>query len=132
MFIDLFIDPFSEGIKGILLGIFIWLLSITFVFIIVGSVLYLIDCAIGTKKQGVGIIVDRNFDPAHTTHHHSGKHHHTTHYPDRWYVSIKVEDLSDQIQVNELYYNESWVGDSVNIKYTKGKIFDAIYIDEIK
>ena len=137
MFYDIYIGPWtSQGYfndwTDKLLSSVVWIFTLTVLFFAGWGVLYLIDSSYLDEQQGTGKIVNMVFHPAHdyVTYIHVNKisipqwHH----VPDSWGCVIQVDGLVDEVGVSEYFYNRTPIGQSVNVTFTNGRIWDSMYI----
>lgn len=135
-FYNSFIEPFKEGLEGIILGSIIWIFSIIASFFVSWGIFYVIDSVGLEDKTGTGVVVARHYYPAHTTTTFvtTGK----TMIPVTNYVSedyslcVKIGDQFDFVSVYEFSFNLINDGDSVECVYNEGRISGDVYINQLK
>lgn len=137
-FISMFIDPFTEaeGFIGYALASLIWVLGLAIIFIIGWGAGYLIDSSFLSTKEDKGVIVNKYIIPAHTTttYIQSGKvlvpiiTHHDTNYV----IEIQIGDLTDDVSIDEVSYNQIEINDKAFCKYSNGRILNSLYIKEVE
>lgn len=125
----LLIEPFTDDDwLGFWLGIVMWIIML----MITGVILLGICQAanrIGRQDQvGNGIVVEKDFIPAHREHHGKAGSHWVE---DAWLIYIEKDNLSDYIYVSHCYYNHIQVGDTVCIDYYTGRLWKSFYIISI-
>jgi len=133
---EIFIEPFFDGWQGIIIGILIWILA-AFLFILISyGIYYLIDSSNLELKNGVGLITNKFFTPYHTTTTYimSGKVlvPIVYNYPDTYELLIKINGMSDLIEVSHEQYLSLGINDKVECIYKLGKLSDSLYIESIK
>ena len=133
---DLYIDIFRDGIIGCILGIIIWIFSLMLLTLISWGIFYIVDSSFLPTNTSVGNVINKKFSPAYytTTYIRSGNATIpvTRHIPNRWYLTIEINNMSDDVNVESLYYNNTNIGDNIECEYVKGRFSDYIYIEKIK
>jgi len=128
-----FIEPFED--RGYFIGALIWILGLLVFGLVLWGTLYFTDSTFLPEKQGKGVIVNKGYVPAHfqTTYIQSGKIlvPITNYIPTRFSITIEIKNLTDKFNLNEGSYRVLEVGDTLNCKFTNGRLFDSMYIEEI-
>lgn len=87
-------------------------------------------------EQGYGLIVGKDFVPAHTTTSLIlvGKIFVpvTNYHPDNWEVSVGVDDQQDSISVTEEFYESVSNGDRVKVEFVHGRYSGDLYLKDIR
>jgi len=55
----------------------------------------------------------------------------TERHPEVYQLTIKLNKLSDQIAVDQMYYSHMLIGTKVCCNYTSGRIFNSFYIKSL-
>jgi len=139
-FIEMYIEPLSEGFSGIMLALFMWVISLFLTMLLMWGSLYLVDSVGLDIQYGRGEVTEREFIPAHTTttmvYNAATKTSipQVNHYPDAWYLTIKVNKvgLSDTVEVTYESFINQHKGDDLEITYSNGRIWDSVYIKSFK
>lgn len=96
---------------------------------------YFADSLFLPKQEGLGIVKSKHFTNGYvtTTMIMSGKTMVpiTNHYPDTYSVVFSMDDKEGDIPVTQCFYDQVKVGDQYRLLYSKGRISDYLYIDEI-
>lgn len=132
---DMFIDPFTDGFWSVLFGILMWLFMLVLVGLIIWGAMYLVDSSFPNKKQGIGVIVEKGYEPPYTTLTYvvSGKVMipTTIYHPEFWYAKISINDLTDCVFFNENDWNTLSINQKVNCTYISGRIWNSLYIKNV-
>lgn len=117
------IEPFSEGIIGVIIGLFMWL--------VVGFLVFLcfwgVDALFLPTQQGTGVVISKDYVPEsevlidgvwHTI-------------DEDFVLYIKVGDKVDDFSVSSENFEKINVNQKFNVVYSHGRIWETIYIDEI-
>ncbi len=131
---EMLIEPFEDG--EYLIGIISWIIFILLVGLLSVLLLWLVDSSFMPIKEGQGIIIGKYIDPAHyyTTYTQCGKTSiPITHYvPESYHINVKINSLQDDVSITQGYYsNGANIGDTLQCKYTNGRIMESLYIKEI-
>ncbi len=130
---DFLFEPFRE--REYFIGIFAWIITLIIVVPTVWFSLWLIDSSFLPQKDAVGAVVSKEIIPEHTTTTYTmcGKVMIpiTNHYDTEWVINIDINGLTDDYHVYESIYDEIKIGDKIPCKYTNGRIFNSLYIQEI-
>ncbi len=135
---DFFIEPFTDGILGIIGGLLTWvLLFLCFMMLTIMAfgVLYLVDSSFMEEKQAKGIVTGKWIVPEHTddsfilvgdimvpT---------STHYPTSYNIRIKIGGMEDNVEIKANYYNTIQTSQEVNCTYTNGRLYESLYIKDV-
>ena len=134
-FYDIFIEPFTDGFWMALMGTLMWLWALVVVGLILWGFLYLIDSVGLKEKQGKGIIIEKWFEPAHTTTTYVmvGKIMvpQTHFYDDLWKAKIRINNITDNVCFYESDWNTLNINQKVNCTYTNGRICNSLYIKNV-
>jgi len=132
---DMLIDPFTDGVCGVLFGILSWILTLIICGLIAWGSLYLVDSVGLQEKKDSGVVVNKWFEPSHTTTSFMmvGKVliPQTHHYPDSWMVEIKIHDLTDNVSLYEIDWNSLSINQKVSCTYKEGRIYNSLYIGNV-
>lgn len=130
---NFFIEPFKD--KEYFLGVLCWLLGLLIIGVFLWTVLYYIDSSNLPQKSGKGEIINKGYTPEHfqTTYIHSGNTliPVTNFVPAHYQIVLKINDLTDRVNITESYYDSLEVGDTIDCKYVSGRLFDSMYVEEI-
>ena len=126
---------YRDGFLGFFMST-IMTIVVLFVLLLAGwGVIWLADNVGMTPVRAQGTIVSSEFVPAHTTTTYTTINNVTTpiitHYPDAWYVTIQVGELTDSVPVTQNYYTLAEKGMPVNVMYVSGRVTGGLYIKEI-
>nr|DAI89654.1 MAG TPA: hypothetical protein [Caudoviricetes sp.] len=128
-----FIAPFED--RCYFIGILLWISGLLVFGLVLWGTLYLTDSTFLPEKQDKGVIVSKGYIPAHfqTTYIQSGKIlvPITNYIPTIFQITIEINSLTDKFNLNEISYNSLEVGDTLNCRFTNGRLFNSIYIEEI-
>ena len=134
-FYDMFIEPFTDGFWMALMGTLMWLWALVVVGLILWGFLYLIDSVGLKEKQGKGIIIEKWFEPAHTTTSHVMVGMimvpRTHFYDDVWKAKIRINNITDNVCFYESDWNTLNINQKVNCTYTNGRICNSLYIKNV-
>lgn len=123
----------DDGLEWFAL-IMIWIITLLIVGFLIAGALYLVDSTFLADRQGSGTISAMVFKPSHYTttmiYNAATKTStpHTVYHPDAWYITITVDGLNDDFYVSERDYMKLRFGQSIDVTYSKGRIFDSLYI----
>lgn len=140
-----FIEPFTEGFVGILLGIFLWILSIAITLFVIGLIGYFFNFIGRETHDGYGRIINKEFIPEYETQSISYINKvpiiNTYHYDDDYVLTISVDKLIeddsekncyvDNVSVTEEFYNSVRENQTVHIKYSTGRLYKSVNIKDI-
>lgn len=134
-FYDLFIYPFTDGFWGSIFGLIIWILMIGLISFLLWGSLYLVD-SVGLKyNEGKGVIVEKIFEPTHTSHSfiYVGKIMvpQTHYYDDAWIIKIDIDGAVDNVSLNQGEWDKLSINQTINCEYKCGRIFKSIYIKNV-
>lgn len=130
---EILFETFTEDFLGVIVGLMAWALLLFIGFLILWGV----DGLFLPNQYGKGVITNKEFIPEHTTTtwiydaNLKMSMPHTTHHDDDWVLHIQINGLVDDFSVSESYYDKVNVGDTINVKYSDGRIWSTIYIKEI-
>ncbi len=121
---------------GTILSILICLVSLIIIFLIMWGLFTIIDSWFLPRQDGIGIIMDKNFTPAHNTTHLMNVGNNviiptTTHYPDDYSLVIEIDGKNDSISVNKKFFKSVSKDSQVRIEFVLGRISNGLYIKEI-
>jgi len=119
-YVDIFSKAFwfPMGTIGVLFTIFVHL-------VILFILLYIIDSWFTSKKDGVGVVVEKDY------HNQSGDHSRPMMFIDVALLEdTEKEDIST-IEVVEVFFKEIKEGDNIRIRYTKGRLSKSLYVKEV-
>jgi|GEM_PF-3330092 hypothetical protein len=132
---EIFIEPFEDGLCGIIVGVFIWLCALFVLFIVGYGSFIAIDSFNENKMQGYGIVVDKHHTSAYVSNVTviSGKSVIVvpTYYPEQWNVTVEIDKIKDSKSITQEQYQSLEIGQSVYCIYSKGRFSKAIYIYEL-
>lgn len=133
---EIFIDPFRDGeIGSYIIGIIIWLFSLVILGLLSLGIIFFSDYMLGSEKQDTGIIIDKRFEPSHTETLYVKVGNitvpQTRRVPDKWYVKIEINDLTDNFYMDENSWNQMSINQEMNCRYTQGGVLSTIYINKI-
>jgi hypothetical protein len=131
---DMFLEPFTEGVVGYILGLFAWIISLLLLIGLIWLFIWLIDSSFLKQQNGKGFIVEKNYIPAHTQTRfiYAGKAivPITDYIDDSYGLTIKINGLCGYIYVTKDTFHKLNIGDSCCLKYTNGRILNRIYIKD--
>lgn len=134
-FYDMLIETFKDGGMSILIGIIMWISMLLIIGFILFGGLYAVDYIGRYEKQGVGVVINKYIEPAHTITSFVmvGKIMvpQTHNYPDVWYATIKINDRKDNVSFDEHIWYKLEIKQNVNCTYKSGIIFKSIYIKKV-
>jgi hypothetical protein len=128
------VDPIDRILEAILvvatiLAILVLVLLVIFLIIEVGDRVGPLEIETGT-----GVVVSKEFIPAHTAFIPAGKIIIPVRHPDSWSVTVRVDgsDKTVKVGVEEGFFNavnpdETWIG----FDFTRGRITGRILIEKI-
>lgn len=133
-FKEMFIEIFEDG--EYFLGILMWLLSLILLGLIAWIFGWLIDSTCLPIKEDNGIVTNKYVRPAHyvTTYIKSGEVllPITTFYDDSYNITIKIDEMTDDVAIYQSSYNSIEIGEKLHCKYTNGRLFKTMYIQSIE
>lgn len=137
IFLEMPSDFWNDGFVGKIMA-FLWL---SVLMMLVGLIFFVCfevaDKAFLTYKDGSAVVIQHRFDPAHSETIMQtmivGKTTmmipQTTNYPDRYYLELKINDLTGEMQVNKSFYDEVKDNSEVNVKYSKNRLSNGLTFD---
>ena len=130
---DMLIEPFTEGDwLGYILGGLMWILTIAIVGGLLWLSVWLIDSSFLPIKEKEGTITNKYIIPAHTTTTYimSGKVMIpiTSYISTSYDVEITIDGITDDVCLNQGYWNTVEVGQKLCCQYTNGRILKSLYI----
>lgn len=130
---DILIEPFRENEWfGLIMGIFMWILSIAIVGGGLCLIIWLIDSSNLSIKQKEGVIVEHYYIPEHTTTTYimNGKIYIpvTNYIPAYYGITIEIDGLKDNVTLNKDFWRGVSIGDRICCQYTNGRLFKTLYI----
>lgn len=130
---ELLIEPFEDGDYGF--GILIWIVFLPILAGVIALSLWLIDSSFLPVHKSKGIVESRQYNESYTyiTYVHAGKVNVpiTNRAPERYSLNISIDGIVDNFTVTPDVYVKFERGGSVQCEYTKGRIFNTIYIQSI-
>lgn len=133
-FKEMLIETFEDG--EYFLGILMWLLSLIVFGLIAWLFGWLIDSTYLPIKEDTGLITNKYIRPAHyvTTYVQSGNVlvPITNYYDESYYITIQIEEMTDDVSIYGSSYNSVEIGQKLNCKYTNGRLFKTMYIQSIE
>ena len=132
---EVLIEPFNDGYIGCVFGCFMWFFTLVVMGFIFYGMYYSVD-SVGTPiKQGMGVVIRKEFTPAYstTTMVMSGNVMVpvTNHYPDSWNVTVENDYGIDSINVSHSYYNNIKKGNWVKIEFCTGRMSGGFYLKKV-
>jgi hypothetical protein len=135
VFYNTLVKPFTASRMMVLIGVIVWFSILLVVGSILWGSLYLIDSVGLKEKQGVGIVIEKWHEPAHTTISRVKSENSvipvTNYHSDAWMVEVKINNKSDDIALDKTDWDSLVIHQEVNCKYKKGRIRNTLYIKSI-
>jgi len=133
-FKEMLIETFEDG--EYFLGILMWLFSL-FVFGLIAWLFgRLIDSTYLPIKEDNGIVTNKFIRPAHyvTTYIKSGEVlvPITNFYDESYNITIKIDEMTDDVSIYQSSYNSIEIGEKLHCKYTNGRLFKTMHIQNIE
>lgn len=127
------IEPFSDGIGGIVIGLLLWILVLSLSGLIIWGTLFTIDYAFRPTYKGTGTIIAKEFIPEHTiwVYNAALKMNSPQQVDDQWKLWIIVDDLQDDVSVTPNYFNSVKENQQIQLTYSLGRIWKTLYIKDI-
>ena len=132
---DMLIQTFNDG--DYFVGIFMWFIFLIVVGLALWGILYIINYAWRPVLDGYGLIIHKEFIPAHDettiTYDASSKMSlpHTTHYDDEWVVTVQLKDMCDECDVEKEEYKKLKLNDRIHVAYSTGRLIKSLYIKKL-
>ena len=128
---EYFIDQIDD--YGWTMFIIVWLFKIVVVSIFALLVLWVIDSSFLPNQKAEGIVIEKYYRPAYTYYQtmHTGKNSSMTypvHVDESYNMVIEINGLSDRVRTYAYEYHNVPIGKHYMCIYTKGRIFNTIYI----
>lgn len=125
------IETFEDGFLGFVFGIFSWLILLSTSLLTLFYITYLVDSSFLQDKKGVATVQLKYVIPAHfeTTYVMVGKVMTPIQnfHEEKCMLVLSVSGIEDE--VNNCYYYSSFnVGDSIEVTYSNGRLFNSLYI----
>jgi len=115
-----------------LVVLFLWAAGAILAGILAFLVFYLVDSVGREEKIGLAIIKSHSFCDSYylTTYQSVGTMQIpvTTYYPETYSLLLKLDEKSDWVPTSREFYSLSQDGETLNVKYQKGRISNKIYI----
>lgn len=128
-------EYFTEQIRdyGWTMFIILWLFKIAAASIFALLVLWVIDSSFLPNQKAEGIVVEKYYKPAFMYYQtmHTGKNSSMTypvHVDESYNMVIEINGLTDRVRTFAYEYYNVPVGKHYMCTYTKGRIFNTIYI----
>lgn len=116
-------EPFTEGCKGIFMGISIWIaIGILSLFILFG-----VDSMFLIYKNGTGVIKAKNFTPKHFKLIGDA----IMLDKDEWCLFIEIDGEIDSYEITEEEFNSFKTNQKINVEYSNGRIWKTVYVKQI-
>lgn len=137
IFWDMPKDFWDDGIFGKLVSL-LWFVLVTALSVMLFALAFMVaDRAFLEYVPGQATVIGKRFDPAHEetymTTVQSGNTTimvpQTNSYPDRYFLQLKVKDLTGEQQVDLGLYNEMKSGNVISVKYSKRRFTDELSFD---
>lgn len=134
---EFFIEIFTDGFIGIALGIIIWLLALSILFLIVFGLAYLVNFTFLPEKEGYGKVIYKEFIKAHSEtimiYNAALKMSmpQTFYYSDNYSLTIEVDGDQDTVSVTRDFYSRTNYYDILRVKYINGRLWKSLKIKNI-
>ena len=131
---DFLIKPFTDGLIGVIMALLMWGCLLSIIGLILWGSLELANSSFLPVQEGSGEIIKKKFIPEHTSmvmlYNAATKTSMPsyTHYPDEYQLKIKVGELTDKISVKRKTYDRLEVGQTLQVKYSIGRLWIKLYI----
>ena len=134
IFWEMPVEMWTDGFMGKFMS-FLWFSILILLFVLVFALCFFVaDKAFLTYREGSAVVIQHRFDPAHseTTMQTMivGKTTmmipHTTNYPDRYYLKLKINNLTAEMQVEKNQFDEIKDNNEVKVKYSKNRLSDGL------
>jgi hypothetical protein len=120
---EFLIEPFTDGLSGILVGLISWL----FLALISFLILWGVDGLFLPTQESKGVVIGKEFIAEHDEM--VGETWYS--YDDEWKLYIEVDGKTDSFSLTESAYNEIQIGRVLPITYSHGRIWETVYIKQI-
>jgi hypothetical protein len=132
---EIYIEPFTDGLLGIITGLVMWLLTVLLIGLVLYGLFYVADSCWLPSETSTGVLVNKWIVPEHytTTYVQSGKVMIpiTSLVQTTWNLQIQINGISDNVSVGNGFYNECEIGVELLCDYVNGRFSDEIYISSI-
>ena len=126
---DMLIEPFTEGDWiGYILGGLMWILTIAIVSGLLWLCGWLIDSSFLPIKEKEGVVTKYYYVPAHTTTTCVIGGVITNYIDDSYEITVEIDGLTDNVCLDQSYWNQISIGDKLCCKYTNGRLLRTLYI----
>lgn len=130
------IVPFEDRYwLSYIMGIFAWIVSLAIVGLLLLLSIWLIDSSFLPVKQKEGVVTNKYYVPAHssTTYVQSGNVFIpiTTYYNEEYKIEVTIDELTDNVSLKQIYWNQINVEDKLYCEYTSGRLCKTIYIKNV-
>lgn len=127
-----------EGFLGIILGLGITLIVAFLLTVVIFITITIIDKAFVSEYDAKGVIVEKSFIPEHIEKQQQYNpafeiiEDVDVEIPDEWVVIIAVDTSFGRYSVEQKYFDKVNIRDTINVKYSIGRISNEFTITEIK
>ncbi len=131
-------DMATDWPMGTFLFIFVVILEVIVGVVVLALLFWLVDSRFLPHSEGSGVIIEKEFTPAHTTttltYNATLKMStpSTIYHPDEWSLLIKIGQEDSWISVSEQYYNRHETGDVISLTYSRGRFSHGVYIKTVR
>jgi len=134
--IGILIDDFLyAGIPEKLFMLLCLIVFLAFVSMVLMLIFYGFDSLFRPSYVVKGIVKDKYYKEPYTTTTfiYAGKVMvpQIIHHDETWNMEIEVQDGVDTITVKKSFYEKTKIGQFVNVRYSKGRLSNSIYIKDI-
>jgi hypothetical protein len=135
--LEMYIKIFSDGFFGAFIGILMWVITLLLIFIVGCIILYLIDSVALKTNNGIGLIINKIYEPANTrtTLYYNTVTKMTTprtvNYSDTWKLIIEFEGKKCEYHLDLNDYNKYDVMQNIQIVYYLGRFSRDLYVKNI-
>ncbi len=112
-----------------------WIIALTFIWIFVSLICYIIDSFFRPNALGEGTVVDKNYLPSHTriTMMNTGR---STvpmviRHPERWSILISSQGKTDWFYLTQSLHDKIKIGQKISISYSIGRLFKGLYVRSV-
>lgn len=122
---------------GTVIGALIFLVLSVLVGLVLWGLYVAIDSWFLPRQKSKGKVVAKDFTPAHIDfiyiYSPATKTNlpHPVHHPDRWSITVRVDELQDSTSVNKEFYNSLKEGDTVTAEFVIGRFSRDLYLKDL-
>lgn len=117
---------------GTILGIMLLFALLALVALFLWGTFVALDSWFRPVREGTGIVVSKEFVPAHTTYYYNAatKTPMPIFHANAWYISISIQNQCDEVNVDQDSYETAKPGRKVNVAYVLGRLSGRLYIKD--